>query len=811
MKRKMSSYNEKKIRLRSKAGIVVLAMLAVLVCASLCFAGAGDSSSDWTRFQNSEDNNGVTARAAVLNSEHAVSLWDNVKFDTAITPPLIVGDSLYVAGGNTVYQIHRRTGKVEKKAAVLRGSAGTAMHPMVYAEGRLYVVTDGEKEGVMIEAVDAGSLKHLWKSSEGFSGMGVTQLSYRKIGGKGYLYTGTGVYDHQREHYEEAQGSIPAKGIIRHYFCVSAKDGKVKWDLPDRERGFYWAGALITDKYAVFGSDNGDPGALDTDGSVIRTVDPLDGKKTISQVKNLKGDFRSTIVRSGNYIYAGTMGGRFYRIRISEDGVLSQPAADGSMTEDFSYIDLGESIRGAAVIHGGRAYVGVSNKKAGKHFYAVLDVSKELGQYSTIYRKYIEGPPVGAPLLSVPSEDSEKAGHLYFTCNVPPGGLYCFSDTKEQQTGGNVEKIFTPAGAQENFCISHLSISTDGIIYYKNDSNHLMAVAPRLLKSVDVLGSDGKNHLKWKKQGFQPGVTDYELKAQDTDSTINFNIGRIDDKTSFTLTADGKSQGDNTKVALGNKEKTEVLLKVKRGGLAANYRFIIKKITKKNADLSLLALTENGRYDDNVLGNFDEDTLNYKTKFLGKTKPSYKLWLLPSHPKAQVLVKAGDNVKKAQGKGLLKKGTRLDYDWQDQFDESRGYKIESYDLKKNTTVQVCVTSQDKSRSKNYYVTIVRKKDSGKPNPPKPAAVKGLKGKAGKKKITLSWKKTPKVKGYEIVIANDKKFRKGKKVVRLTAPKKALKTIKLKKGTKYVRIRGFIRREGKNIYGSYSKAIRLKVR
>ena len=99
-------------------------------------------------------------------------------------------------------------------------------------------------------------------------------------------------------------------------------------------------------------------------------------------------------------------------------------------------------------------------------------------------------------------------------------------------------------------------------------------------------------------------------------------------------------------------------------------------------------------------------------------------------------------------------------------------------------------------------------------PKKPARVTGLKVKKSGKKRHITWRPLKQVRGYEIQLSSDRKFRKG--VKKYTAGAKAKKlTIKKTKKHKYVRIRAFrtYRKSAKAkiryIYGVYSKAARIQ--
>ena len=88
-------------------------------------------------------------------------------------------------------------------------------------------------------------------------------------------------------------------------------------------------------------------------------------------------------------------------------------------------------------------------------------------------------------------------------------------------------------------------------------------------------------------------------------------------------------------------------------------------------------------------------------------------------------------------------------------------------------------------------------------------------KAGKKSITISWKKlTAKdIKGYEIQYSTDKAFKKDVKTVNIGKTKRTSKTIKKLTSKKkyYVRIRTYKKSGGEKIYSKWSKSKSVKVK
>ena len=95
---------------------------------------------------------------------------------------------------------------------------------------------------------------------------------------------------------------------------------------------------------------------------------------------------------------------------------------------------------------------------------------------------------------------------------------------------------------------------------------------------------------------------------------------------------------------------------------------------------------------------------------------------------------------------------------------------------------------------------------------KPGKVKITKAKNVKtKKLTVKWKKTSKAKGYQIQIASNKKFTKGKKTKTLSKTIYSFKKLKKNKYY-YVRVRAYVYDSNhKKVYGSWSMIKKVKIK
>ena len=95
--------------------------------------------------------------------------------------------------------------------------------------------------------------------------------------------------------------------------------------------------------------------------------------------------------------------------------------------------------------------------------------------------------------------------------------------------------------------------------------------------------------------------------------------------------------------------------------------------------------------------------------------------------------------------------------------------------------------------------------------PKSTSIKKAKG--SKKAVALEWKKVSGVKGYQVQVATDKKFKKNKKTVTIKKQKTTKTTVKKLKAKKkyYVRVRTYKIVNGKKVYSSWSKAKSVKTK
>ena len=99
------------------------------------------------------------------------------------------------------------------------------------------------------------------------------------------------------------------------------------------------------------------------------------------------------------------------------------------------------------------------------------------------------------------------------------------------------------------------------------------------------------------------------------------------------------------------------------------------------------------------------------------------------------------------------------------------------------------------------------------NVAKPKSVSPKKIKSAKKAVSVEWKKVSGVKGYQVQVATDKKFKKNKKTVNIKKQKTTKTTVKKLKAKKkyYVRVRTYKIVNGKKVYSAWSKVKSVKTK
>ena len=642
---------------------------------------------DWSSYQNSETNNGITDRAMPTSKNTITQKWatrlDAKGWDAALTPPLILGGYVYVASGQFIYKMDKNTGNIVQTSERMSGNMQYAMIPLAYAEGMLFAQIGGGQ----IQALSATTLKSLW-ISEKLGGQTLSPITYKN----GYIYTGTWNSD-----------TTPGS-----YFCLSVTDedpskgNEIKyctWKY-DHKGGFYWAGAYVSENYLVFGSDDGAGG--DEYKSILYSVNTHTGQ-LIDKRTDVIGDIRSTITYNNGYVYFTTKGGYLYRVAMNADGTFGAVAG----------YNLGGAATSTPVVYKNRIYVGVCgtggqyNADGGHHF----DVINESASGLTLaYKVSIPGYPQAAPILSTACEKQDFDGdgkadgrvYLYFTYNAYPGGIYMLTDTPGQ-TSGKAEELFRPVSKQQEYCISPLCVDRDGTIYYKNDSCYLMALETNGAYLDSVTARPDTGSVNWDKR-FQASETEYTLRVAENAKNVTLSFKA---PAGCTMKI-GNDIIDGTYVADVSSGKAEIKIAVVQGTKSREYTFHLTK-DHGNSSLTSMIVSTSNTYGEvshylSMTPAFNSAKTSYTVEYLDSKAENTQRFLRVYVEKAE----SDATVKTEMVKGVKRvttttsgNATRFNVYWEDGVDEAQ--------------VKFVVTAKAGSKTE-YLLTIQRKVKAPTPTP-----------------------------------------------------------------------------------------------
>lgn len=393
-------------------------------------------------FAVGQANNAITSSLTPTSSATLLfSKKFGVNYKAAPTPPVVVGDTLIVVSGTRLYKLNAKTGEVLASAA-MQGDAIYATVSPLYADGKVFVQLDG---GV-VQAFDYQSFNSLWVYTDSLGGQALCPIVYDN----GFVYTG--FWNNETKY--------------ANYVCLNVKDENTSSSTESKSAqwtysslgGFYWAGCCVTDKFVVFGKDDGEKGS---DGnSKIVALNKSSGSLTSSL--SVKGDIRSSVTYSAetNAYYVSSKAGYIYKFNMD--------SSSGKLTLSKTYTACG-AVTATPVIYGSRLYAGCQNGSVGK--FLVLDADS----MQEVYTAETLGYPQATALVSNGYEKSDGKVYVYLTYNSRPGGITVFEDSSSQ-TSAIGKELFTPSEDMAEYCISTISVGDDGTLYYKNDSGNIFAV-----------------------------------------------------------------------------------------------------------------------------------------------------------------------------------------------------------------------------------------------------------------------------------------------------------------------------------------------
>lgn len=382
----------------------------------------------------------TSAQTPTTNASLLFSKKFGGSYKAAPTPPIVVGDTILLMSGVKLYKLNAETGEEIASVKMEGSTLYTTVSPL-YADGKIFVSLD---EGI-VQAFDYETMESLWVYTDAIGGQALCPITYDN----GYIYTG--FWTDETEY--------------ANYVCLSVKDENTKNETESKNAkwtykalgGFYWAGCCTTDKYVIFGKDDGKKNSENS--SQIISLDKSTGKAVSSLT--VKGDIRSSVTYSAetDSYYTSSKAGYIYKFSMDSKGKLCSLktyTASGAVTA-------------TPVIYGGRLYSGCQNGSAGK--FLVLDAKT----MKEIYACGMQGYPQASMLVSTGYEFTSEKVYIYSTYNAKPGGITAFEDSQGQTTAIKSE-LFIPEADTQQYCISTISAGEDGTLYYKNDSGNIFAL-----------------------------------------------------------------------------------------------------------------------------------------------------------------------------------------------------------------------------------------------------------------------------------------------------------------------------------------------
>ena len=447
--------------------------------------------------------------------------------------------------------------------------------------------------------------------------------------------------------------------------------------------GFYWAGSVVRGDYVVFGTDDGTSGS-DGTGHVLSL-----NKKTgaVMDSVDVIGDQRSTIAydKETDRLYFTTKGGYLYSLKLKSDGTFDK--------DTLKSVQPGSMSTSTPVVYNGRIYIGVTS---GSNFSGTYSISViDAATMTEIYKAPLKGYPQCSVLLSTAYEKEDGSVYLYATYNKNPGGITLIRD-KKGQTTPDVEEIFTPEKARQQYCITSIICDENGTLYYKNDSACVMAVASSEAYMTGVTSSAEGSTI-------DNGVA-FDGKLSSHDIVVLTSA----DKTTLTFTAsEGSSitidgvEGNSREMELTEAGKSFDVV-VKKGSDERTYKFTLKR-EKPNTNLKELYVSDSNQFNMGLVSltpAFSKTNhvyhAEYSTtrRFLNiwtaaeDTGSTYKLYPVSAVGKSTVISSSEGNI--------IRTATNSGHD---------RYAIYFADNSDCATVRIEVTAKDGKTKDSYYVTL----------------------------------------------------------------------------------------------------------
>lgn len=426
--------------------------------------------SDWSGFTSADKVTEAPVPTEDAEAKWVATLKNSSEWNTSVSDPLLVGDYVYIAVGSKLYKKNVDTGETAEGGEAALVSAIDSTSRMVYTDGLILVPLSSGR----LQALTVDTLTTKWVTDALPDGTKGSQQSLSSVTVRdGYAYYGSA----------DADWSNSYGGYL---LCVRLSDGKVMWNKANQNSvGYYWSGMAFAGGYGVIADDSG----------TVSVVDPATGD-VVSTLK-VADRVRTTVLADGSTLYVASNDGVLHKLSVAADGTLSEASSVkfGASSTSTPVLANGKIIVGGASVDG---FTGGWQGNTEYHYgqIAVIDaatmkvenaVCKADGNYIRQYGYDAGGDVKSQPVVSV--QDGQT--YVYFTSNNNPGGIYRYRVGDEE-----AELLYTPGTANQNYCMSSISVGSDGSLYYTNDSGKLFAIkgnGERLKRFTVTFDANGKD------------------------------------------------------------------------------------------------------------------------------------------------------------------------------------------------------------------------------------------------------------------------------------------------------------------------------
>lgn len=432
---------------------------------------------EWGNFRNGDNNLGITNAKTPYAPEDAEILWA-VKHGTgwAAAPgsPIMVDGDIYTYSGSTIRRLNSMTGETVTEGTMVDKSSYSIV-PMTYGDGMVFVGLSGGK----IQAFNAKTLEPLWVYTDELGGQPNCPITYKD----GYIYAGFW-------NSEDRNANFACINTVDEDHASTTEAKYASWTYT-RAGGFYWAGAYVTDKLAIVGTDDG-AGGYDTNGAALLVFDRFTGEK-LDAHEGIRGDLRSNVSHDpeSDRVFFTTKGGILGNAQIDWD--------TGKIL-DYKEVVIKDAQGNANAmstctpsVYNGRIYIGVAGTSQfganSGHGIAVYNLNGD-GSMTQAYVYAIVGYPQTSAMVSTAYSAEDGSVYIYLPYNYTPGGVSVLKDKPGQTapvttTGSGYSEVFTPVGPLAQYCICSTIADQYGTIYYKNDSCYMMAITSKI-ESLEI-------------------------------------------------------------------------------------------------------------------------------------------------------------------------------------------------------------------------------------------------------------------------------------------------------------------------------------